>query len=537
MGINGSVNTLQELANAINTASTNGGTGTPSEFAKATVVTNGDGTQSLSLASTAGNGALTVTAATTGNAAAAPAFSGLVTAQNATTADLQTASDSNEGTATNTGVKGSLTLGVSTTNPNNVTDSSADTVSGKIVLTDGTMPAQTFVMGGTAATTTASNSITTITVKGNNMSDLATAIAAQLNANGDTGATAVAGNSGLVITSGTKGNTIAATTNDLLNTNATLGAYTPDDSGTGVYGTALLALTSTDGSQITGTIGASDTLVGSVVLTDGTGAAETFTMGGTAEAYADNTVTVNGSTAGDLLTAINDFTAGSISGQSAAPAGFSITATTDAGGSGGLYLQSGTQGNDVTVDASGLSDAIAENNPTTVDGQAVVAGTAASLTVGPATGSVNSGDTLAGGIAITNTVDGKAVTHTFVLGGTSANAGLAGSTYTVNGSTLGDLAAAVTADTALGLTGLASTEGLGLTATGPSYRWRSPNGSQYADRHHSRDSILGNVGLVFQRKRHAFRHSQFLCRHIAGQFHPGRRLNCFQPDFNTQRSH
>ncbi len=101
-----------------------------------------------------------------------------------------------------------------------MTDSSADTVSGKIVLTDGTMPAQTFVMGGTAATTTASNSITTITVKGNNMSDLATAIAAQLNANGDTGATAVAGNSGLVITSGTKGNTIAATTNDLLNTNA-----------------------------------------------------------------------------------------------------------------------------------------------------------------------------------------------------------------------------------------------------------------------------------------------------------------------------
>ena len=215
----------------------------------------------------------------------------------------------------------SLTLGVAT-NPNDVTDSSADTVTGKIVLTDGTLPAQTFIMGNAGATTTASNSITTINVHGNTMTALAAGIQAQLVANGDTGATAVAGNSGLVITSGTKGNSIAATTNTLMNTNATLGIYTPDDSGTGVYGTALLALTNTAGSEITGTIGTTDTLVGSTVLQDGSGTAVTFAMGGTSEAYAGGTVTVDGSTAGDLITAINDYTAGTVTGEGGAPPTF-----------------------------------------------------------------------------------------------------------------------------------------------------------------------------------------------------------------------
>ena len=467
--INASINTMQELAKQIN--ENLGGT---AGLVTATVVTNGDGTQSLSLASTAGNGALTVTTGTNGSAPAAPVFSTLTTATNASTTDLQTALDSITGAVTNAGKAGTLTLGASTTsNPNGVTDSSADTVTGKVVLTDGNMPAQTFIMGSTSPTTTASNTISTINVQGNTMSALALAIAAQLNANGDTGATAQAGTSGLVITSGTLGNTIAATTDQLLNTNDTLGLYTPSDSGGGVYGTGLLALTGPGGTTISGTIGATDVLSGSVVITDGSGTPTTFTMGGTSEAYAGGTVTVNGGTIGDLLSAINDYTAGTVVGEGGVPASFAITATQDTAGSGGIYLQSSVMGNAVTISGN-LSDTVTENNETQIQGQQVAAGSPASVTYGPATGSVNSGDILAGGITITNTVGGSVVTHTFVLGGSSADAGLNNGTYTVNGSTLADLAAAVTADTALGLTGLASTAGLELTATGPTYSGVAP---------------------------------------------------------------
>ncbi len=305
--INSTVNTLQELANQIN--ANYGGT---AGLATASVITNGDGTQSLSLASTAGSGALSV-ATTSGSAPTAPAFSDLTTATNSSVANLNTPANSVTGVAANAGVDGSLTLGVSA-NPNSVVDSSADTVAGQIVLTDGGGTAQTFVMGGTGATSTTG---TTTTVQGYNMSDLASAVQGIFSPT-DSGFTAVAGNSGLVLTSGTLGNSIAATTNTLMNTNATLGLYTPSDSGPTVYGTGLLALTGPGGTTIAGTISPTDTLAGSITIQDGSGTAVTFAMGGTSEAYAGGTVTVNGSTVGDLLTAINDYTAGSVTGESGA---------------------------------------------------------------------------------------------------------------------------------------------------------------------------------------------------------------------------
>ena len=105
--INANVNTLQELANQIN--ANYGGT---AGLATASVITNGDGTQSLSLASTAGSGALSVTT-TGGSAPTAPAFSDLVTATNSSVANLNTPAHSVTGVAANAGVDGSLTLGVS----------------------------------------------------------------------------------------------------------------------------------------------------------------------------------------------------------------------------------------------------------------------------------------------------------------------------------------------------------------------------------------------------------------------------------------
>ena len=78
------VNTLQELADQINAA-----TGGTAGLVTASVVTNGDGTQSLALAVTAGGGALSVTT-TGGTAAAVPVFSAATTS--APQVNLQTVS-------------------------------------------------------------------------------------------------------------------------------------------------------------------------------------------------------------------------------------------------------------------------------------------------------------------------------------------------------------------------------------------------------------------------------------------------------------
>ena len=129
------------------------------------------------------------------------------------------------------GSYGSLTLGVAA-NGIGVADSAADTVSGSIVLTDGNGVAQTFTMGGAGATSTAGN---VTTVHGYNLSALAAAIQSVFVTNGDAGATAVAGSSGLVVTAGTLGNSITMGANSLMNTDAAVGFYTPGAAGGTVY--------------------------------------------------------------------------------------------------------------------------------------------------------------------------------------------------------------------------------------------------------------------------------------------------------------
>jgi len=81
----------------------------------------------------------------------------------------------------------------------------------------------------------------------------------------------------------------SAATNLLMNTTSTVGVYKPDD-GTD-YNTALVALTNTAGTSITGTIGVGDTVAGSIVIQDGAGAAETFIMGGTGATQTVGTTT------------------------------------------------------------------------------------------------------------------------------------------------------------------------------------------------------------------------------------------------------
>jgi flagellin len=443
-----SVNTLQELADQINAA-----TGGTAGLATAKVVTNGDGTQSLSLDVTAGGGALSVTT-TGGSAAATPVFNAPTTS--APQVSLQTVSGNTAGIAANSGSFGSLTLGVAA-NVNGVVDSSADTVSGSIVLTDGAGAAQTFNMGGAGATATVGN---VTTVQGYNLSDLAAAIQSVFVANGDAGATAVAGASGLVVTAGTLGNSITMGANTLMNTDATVGLYTPGAAGGTVYNTGLVALTGSGGTTLAGTIGAGDTLVGSVVIQDGAGAAQTFTMGGAGPTTTlGNVTTVQGNSMANLISAINGVTT-AIGGAS-----FAIAATADSS-SGGMYLQSGTLGNALTITGN-LSDGYAENNVTANPaGQAVVTGSNTVALLGPGSGTVNTSDLLTGSITITN----AGQTHTFTMGANAYDpsspsaSGMGTNSLTVNGNTIADLARAISADTTLGLSGLASTAGLQLTS-------------------------------------------------------------------------
>ncbi len=448
--ISASVNTLQELANQINA---NLG-GTPG-LVTASVITNGDGTQSLSLADTAGSGALTVTASG-GVAAGIPVLSAPTTSN--PTVLMNNVTGNTPGIAADPGSYGSETVGVAT-NTIGMADSGADTASGSIVITDGSTASPgvplTFTMGGPGQINTVT-SPTGATVKGNNLSDLAAAIQTVLRANGDSNATAVYGATGLIITSGTLGNSITPGANTLMNTSSTVGVYNPDDSTD--YNTALIALTSNAGKTIAGTVGAgADLLEGQIVIQDGAGQAETFIMGGGATVFTPgtNTTVVQGNSMANLIAAINGTTA-AIGG-----AAFKIVASPDAT-TGGMYLQSETLNNALTI-TSTLSDAYAENNVASNPvGHAVVVGTPTTAMLGPTSGTVNTSDVLTGSIKIGNA--------TFTMGSSaynSANAaatGIGSTALTVNGDTIADLARAINADSAtLGLTALAGTTGIQLT--------------------------------------------------------------------------
>ena len=445
--ISPSVNTLAELAGQIN-AHTGGTAG----LVTANVITNGDGTQSLSLTDAAGGGALSVTA-TGGTAAVVPAF------DTPTTSDPQIQLNSVTGNTPGqqyvVGNPGSLTIGVAA-NTNNVIDGASDTATGSIVLTDGDGVAQTFTMGGSGATSTVNNFTT---VQGNNLTALATAIQSVFSAT-DPGATANYSSSGLVVTAGTKGYSITMGANSLLNTSSTVGLYTPGDSGGTIYGTGLVAMTGSGGTTLAGKIAGTDTLTGSITITDGNGGtSETFVMGGSGGPVLDaapNTVDVGGTTMASLINAINNFPGG-------APATFKIAAVADTS-SGGMYIQSGTAGHALAVSGN-LSDAYAENHPSaSTTAHWPQAGTPTTVAIGPSSGTVNTSDLFTGGIVI-----GGA---TFTMGTSAYDAsspaatGLGSTSLTVNGNTLADLARAINADSStLGISALAATSGLQLSTT------------------------------------------------------------------------
>jgi hypothetical protein len=306
---------------------------------------------------------------------------------------------------------------------------------------------------------------------------------------GSSAVTASAGANGLTISSTTNGNNITVTNNNLVNGNATLGLYNPTLNGGTEYATGLLALTNSDGTAITGTIGASDTLAGSFTLTNN-GVTDTFVMGlgsnggsgldgATANAAGGNTIYVGTYSAADLATAISG--ASTLTGDS-----LDLTATANAA-SGGLYLQATDQGTtDLAITASTLAVGQSGNNAiASTSGTLAVTGIDQSIVVGAGTSSTaatgvipSSSDLLTGSITLANANfnSGAGVAQKFVMGGTGTGIGSydAGTnTYTVNGNSMANLAAAINADAAnLGLNAVAGTSGLQLTSVSRVGLWR-----------------------------------------------------------------
>jgi len=573
--ISPSVNTLAELAGAINSFA-----GAP---VTATVITNGDGTQSLSLAdATFGAGALSVTT-NPGAGTQAPVFSTPTTAANALNLSAL-AGTSVTGVAATTAAYGSTTFGIAGTNAG--TD--VLTAGGSVTLTNtlpGGIQALTFTVG--AGTDTAT---TFFTANHGDHSNTMTNLAATINTQSATlGASAVvdSGGAGIVVTASNAltGENVTASANTLTNANATLGLYNPVGGGVATTGTATITaldagagtaqddvlstgthITLTDASGATtftaaagqtyadlamqinasnlgvnaafnanggngaliltsrtagvnpitvsannltdatvaggptgvvkdagftgvqpGTAGVLGTygtavlqlatgalgtngndttgvnLTGQIQIQNGGGSAYTFIMGVGVDNAVTHTYYTGLNTVASLVNKINGI------------AGLGITAIAPGGGTGGIYLQANTTGTTIsTPGITTLANAVAFAAPTAVTGVTGAAGNDSSVTVGVLGGGLNTSDLLTGDISITN----GGVTHSFSIG-----SGVASSTNTVlaAGSTLAQLATAVSGVTALGLTAQANTTGLTLTSSAPEGTAISVNSSTLAD--------------------------------------------------------
>jgi flagellin len=207
--INSSINTLSEVAAAINAW-----VGAP---VTASVLTNGDGTESLSLSdSSATAGALTV-ATTAGSGLPAPVFGSATTTIDPPA--IATSSGAATGTAAVTSVDGALTFGVSGANAGTDVLSAGSSITLNNTLSSGTV-SLTFVIG--AGTDTATTIYTAN--HGDNSNTLANLVTT-INTQATLGVSAAAGAAGITVTSATAAtnDNITATGNTLSNANATLG--------------------------------------------------------------------------------------------------------------------------------------------------------------------------------------------------------------------------------------------------------------------------------------------------------------------------
>ena len=422
--ISPSVNTLQELADQI-TAHTGGTAG----LVTASVITNGDGSQSLSLANTVGGGALSVTA-TPGAGPATPVF---ISGSAPTNSPGFSAGTAVVGNAATPPTQSSFTIGAAGTNAG----SDKLAVGGSItILNSNAGSATTFVVGAGTDNVPA-GSYYTGNHGGNTLANLATAITSV--AALDVTATVDPSGTGIVVKANhalTGENLSVIGSPTLNNANQTLGLYLPVDGG--AAGTGTSQVTALDPGSVSA---AQDDVLntgGAITLTNGNGAT-TFTATA-GQTYADLALQINGSNMG-------------------------ITAQWSAANHALLLTSTGNGANPVVASANTLAD-------TTHGGAVVVDNANAGYQLGtagssptfstavlqlPNGGIINdAGAVFTGQIQIQN---GAGVAQTFIMGAGVDNP--ASSTYYTGSNTVTSLVNKINGDAALGIVAIAPTGGTG----------------------------------------------------------------------------
>ncbi len=455
-------NTLNTLQTAIN----NYTTANPSFAVAASVVTNGDGTQSLSLAdSGTTGGALSVT--TTAGAAQAPAFAAGTTG---TTVSVQTQGTQIASNQYIASVASSIVVGASGTN------ASTDTLTlGSSITIRNTIPNNqqdlTFVIGeGTNVVGAHASTIYTGSAAGaDTLAGLATAINAQ---NSTLGLYATVGSTGLTLTSGSwNSGTSTGTPTTLTGENVTvqssnltssstatqLSVYSPQVAGQSLSaGTA--AVTVLDNGNVAAATG--DTLTGSISLTNSSGS-YTFTAGaGTDTANTFFLGNYGGSTYTGLIAAIT---------AKSSTLGYGAAWNATAGSGNGAVVLTGNQNgiNPITVtgtntlaDTTHAGSVVADAGGTgATNGTDHIVATSSTAILQLASGNIDDANAVLGG-ALSLTFNGHS--QVFIMGNapSDVNTLVAGAIYT-GGTSAASLVSAINSAGTLGITASAPTGGTG----------------------------------------------------------------------------
>jgi flagellin len=285
--ISPTVNDLQQLANAINFNDPSHPT-TQNSLVTASVITNGDGSQSLSLADTSKGGALSVTTEP-GTGAAVPTFTSGNAPTNSATFSSGTAV---AGNAVTPPTQSSFTIGTGGTG-NAGTDKLA--LGGSITIMNSESGTATTFVVGAGADNTPANTYYTANHGGNTLADLATTISS---VNGlDVTATVDPGGTGIIVKANhalTGENLTVVGSPTLNNANQILGLYSPVDGGAAGIGTPQI--TALDSGSALATQDDVLNTGGAITLTNALG---TTTFTATAgQTYADLAQQINGSNLG-----------------------------------------------------------------------------------------------------------------------------------------------------------------------------------------------------------------------------------------------
>ena len=424
--IDPTLNTLDEVAGYINDVS-NG----YSTAVKASVVTNGDGTESLSLANaTPTGGALTVTT-TSGPGAAIPAFGPPTPVAMDAPPLATTIGAPVTGVTTVPARQGSYTFGVAGTNASG--DKLSDGASVTLInsLASGSVTA-TFIVG-----TGANGAGTYYTDATNGVSRPSTlaGLAATIQASA-LGVTATTGASGITVSSLVSANgdniTISGP-NTLTNANNILGLYAPTMGGVGAQGTKTVTELAAGAGSL------NDTIAGTINLSNGN-PADNFTYTATgSDSYAELALAINGSN-------------------------LSVTATWDVANR-GLKLTSTASGAPAITVAAGttLVDSVTATNVTVNAAQSSVGAFGAPASSSTAVMQLANGAAMvdvSANLTGTFTLNYNSNSQVFIMGANPGAGAVAGAIYT-GANTVASLVTAINGAAALGLSATLPGTGVG----------------------------------------------------------------------------